>query len=84
MRMKQKMTKNEAEYEAFIFNLGLAQKLGVENLKVYLDSELVSGYINGNLEVKDSRLKELSKEVQELILKFRKVEVRIIRKELNT
>ena len=48
-----------------------------------MDSELVLGHINGKFEVKESRLKELSKKVQELMTKFIKVEVMKIRRELN-
>ena len=47
------MINSETKYEALIFGLGLAQKLGVQILKVYLDSELVSGHINENFEVKE-------------------------------
>ena len=42
-RLEKKMTNNEAEDEALIYGLELALKFGVQNLKVLLDSELVSG-----------------------------------------
>ena len=51
------MTNNEAEYEALLYNLELALKLGVQNLKVFLDSELVSGQINRIFRAKDERMK---------------------------
>ena len=38
MRMKRKITNNEVEYKALIFGLELAQTLGIQILKVYLDS----------------------------------------------
>ena len=41
-RLEKQMTNNEVEYEALIYGLELALKLGVQNLKVLLDSELVS------------------------------------------
>ena len=51
------MTNNEVEYEALIYNLELALKLGVRNLKVLLDSELVFGQVNKIFEAKDQRMK---------------------------
>ena len=47
------MTNNEAEYEALIYGLELALKLGVQNLKVLLDSKLVFEQVNKFFEVKD-------------------------------
>ena len=41
-RLEKQMTNNEVEYEALIYGLELALKLGVQNLKVLLESELVS------------------------------------------
>ena len=51
------MTNNEAEYKALLYGLELALKLEVQNAKVYLDLELVSGHVNGVFEVKDKRMK---------------------------
>ena len=51
------MTNNEAEHEALPYGLKLALKLGVQNLKVYLDSKLVSGYVNGVFEAKNKRMR---------------------------
>ena len=56
-RLEKQMTNNEAEYEALIYGLELALKLGVQNLKVLLDSELVSGQVNKTFETKDQRMK---------------------------
>ena len=37
-RLEGQMTNNEAEYEALLYDLELALKLGIQNLKVYVDS----------------------------------------------
>ena len=37
-QLEKQMTNNKAEYEALIYGLELALKLGVQNLKVLLDS----------------------------------------------
>ena len=55
-RLEKQMTNNEAEYNALLYGLKLALKLGVQNLKVFLDSKLVSRQINGIFEAKDKRM----------------------------
>ena len=45
-RLEEPMTNNDVEYKALIYGLELALKLGVQNLKVLLDSNLVSGQVN--------------------------------------
>ena len=47
------MTNTEAKYENFIYGLELALKLGVQNLRVFLDSRLGLGHVNGVFETKD-------------------------------
>ena len=55
--LEEPMTNNDAEYKALIYGLELALKLGVQNLKVLLDSELVSWQVNRIFEAKDQRMK---------------------------
>ena len=50
------MMNNDVEYEALIYGLELALKLGVQNLKVLLDSELVFGQVNRVFKAKDQGL----------------------------
>ena len=45
-RLEKHMKNDEAEYETLLYGLKLALKQGVKNLKVFLDSELVSGHVN--------------------------------------
>ena len=45
-QLEEQMTNNEAEYEALLYGLELAIKLGVKNLRVFLDSGLVSRHMN--------------------------------------
>ena len=53
LRRERNLTNNEAEYEALLFGLELALKLGAHYLKVNLDSELVSGQLIEMFKVKD-------------------------------
>ena len=53
MRLDEKMTNNEAEYEALLYGLELALRLGVQYLKINLDSELVFGQLVETFEAKN-------------------------------
>ena len=69
------MKNNEAEYEALIYGLELALKLGVQNLKVLLNSELVSRQVNKTFEAKDQRMKLYCDKVVQLMKCFRRIDV---------
>ncbi|CAA0805864.1 Rho GTPase-activating protein 7, partial [Striga hermonthica] len=49
-------TNNEAEYEALLSGLKLAESMNVTHLKVFSDSQLLVNQINGSYEVKEPRL----------------------------
>lgn len=52
-------TNNEAEYEALIYALRLAQGFTNGELQCFLDSELVVKQLNGEYQVRNPRLEEL-------------------------
>ena len=78
------MTNNEAEYEALLYGLELALRLGVRHITINLDSELVSGQLSGSFEVKDSRMRSYRDTVKSLLTEFRFVEIKAIKRELNS
>ncbi|CAA0810887.1 Polynucleotidyl transferase- ribonuclease H-like superfamily protein, partial [Striga hermonthica] len=49
-------TNNEAEYEALLSGLNLAESMNVKQLKFFSDSQLLVNQINGLYEVKEPRL----------------------------
>jgi len=49
-------TNNEAEYEAVIAGLSLAENLGAKNLEVRSDSQVVVGHIQGGSEAKGEKM----------------------------
>jgi len=66
-------TNNQAEYRALIAALEKAAELGVEEVEVNLDSELVVKQINGKYRVKNAALKLLyqrAKQLQGLLHSF--------------
>lgn len=44
-----KVSNNEAEYEALIIGLHLAKELGVQDIKVFTDSQLIIGQLRASM-----------------------------------
>ena len=63
-------TNNEAEYNALIFALEKICEIGVNNIIIHSDSELLVRQLNGVYKVKNPRIKELYDKVQDLIKNF--------------
>ncbi|HEX5456593.1 MAG TPA: reverse transcriptase-like protein [Candidatus Saccharimonadales bacterium] len=66
-------TNNQAEYQALLEGLRLAESLGVRRLSVYMDSELIVKQINGFYKIKNADLKPHYDKVQDLAGKFKEV-----------
>ena len=77
-------TNNEAEYAALILGLEEALSGGHKTIEVFLDSELLVRQINGVYRVKNSRLKELMKEVQRYLALFDAYTVKHVPRGENT
>ncbi len=60
-------TNNQAEYRAVITALEKAVKLGIKDVELRADSELVIKQINGRYKVKNTALRPLYQEVVKLI-----------------
>ncbi|GJX51427.1 reverse transcriptase domain-containing protein [Tanacetum coccineum] len=54
MRFRFEATNNEAEYEALIAGLRIAEKMGIKNLQANVDSRLVANQVNGSYIAKES------------------------------
>ena len=58
-------TNNEVEYEVLIARLDLAKAVGVENLVVYCDSQVVTSQVNEDYECKNERMKKYLEHVKD-------------------
>lgn len=76
-------TNNVAEYEALLAGLRAARALGVEELLVRADSELVVKQMRGEYRVKHPNLKPLFVAAQELVRGFSKVRFEHVRRADN-
>jgi ribonuclease HI len=77
-------TNNVAEYRALLAGLERALALGVVRLEVRADSELMIKQLRGDYQVKNARLVPLYREARRLLGRFERVELKHVRRELNT
>jgi ribonuclease HI len=76
-------TNNVAEYSALIAGLDKAVELGVRELEVISDSELMVKQMRGEYKVKNEALRELSLRAAQLARKLDRVTYTAVRREQN-
>ncbi len=76
-------TNNVAEYRGLVAGLAKALELGVTNLEVVSDSELVVKQMRGEYKVKNEALKELSVEAARLARQLGRVRYTAVRRARN-
>ncbi|XP_070013132.1 uncharacterized protein [Nicotiana sylvestris] len=64
------ITNNEAEYEAMIAGLELARELGIEQIVIKSDSQLVVNQMQGTYIAREARMQQYLEKVRELVRKF--------------
>jgi probable phosphoglycerate mutase len=76
-------TNNVAEYRALIAGLEKAVELGIDELEVLSDSELLVKQMQGEYRVKNEALRELNDEANSLERKLGRVRYKAVRREHN-
>ena len=76
-------TNNEAEYRAVIAALKMAQKLGVQQVELRSDSELLVRQVNGQYKVKAAGIRPFYIEVKQIQEQFESCVLIHIPRELN-
>jgi ribonuclease HI len=76
-------TNNVAEYRGAIAALEKARELGIDELELRMDSELVVRQLQGRYRVKEPSLMTLKSHVDRLLRGFRSVQVSHVRREEN-
>ncbi|GJR42446.1 reverse transcriptase domain-containing protein [Tanacetum coccineum] len=71
MRFRFEATNNEAEYEALIAGLWIAEQMGVKNLQENVDSRLVANQVNGSYVAKESVIVQYLEKVKTLASNFK-------------
>ncbi|XP_072084723.1 uncharacterized protein [Arachis hypogaea] len=75
---------NQAEYEALLAGLKLAQQLKIPHITAYCDSSLVVHQIKGEYQIKDPLLEKYWLITKDLISKFNKFDIIHVNREQNT
>nr|GEY35383.1 reverse transcriptase domain-containing protein [Tanacetum cinerariifolium] len=78
LRFKFGATNNEAEYEALIFRLRIAEQMGVKNLQANVDSRLVANQVNGMYVAKEVDMIRYLEKVRTLTNNFKAFSIRQI------
>jgi ribonuclease HI len=76
-------TNNVAEYRALVEGLGKAVEVGIDELEVVSDSELVVHQMRGEWKIKKDTLRSLWDEAQDLAGRIAKVRYTAVRREHN-
>jgi ribonuclease HI len=76
-------TNNHAEYMGLILGLRRARELGVREIEVYADSELMIRQLSGRYKVKADNLKDLHRQAVALLAAFDRVKLAHVPREMN-
>ena len=71
LRLQFSTTNNEAEYEALVTGLCLAREMGLQQLRVYSDSQLVVSQVRGDYQAKGKNMVVYLKVAREQLRSFR-------------
>ncbi|GJR95458.1 reverse transcriptase domain-containing protein [Tanacetum coccineum] len=76
-------TNNEAEYEALIADLQIAEQMGVKNLQANVDSRLVANQVNGSYVAKESGMVQYLEKVKTLTSNFKEFSIKQVPRSEN-
>jgi ribonuclease HI len=76
-------TNNVAEYRALLLGLACARKLGVDDIEVVNDSELIAKQVNGQYKVKHAAMKPLYLDAMAALRGFERWRVRTVPRARN-
>ncbi|GKF55428.1 reverse transcriptase domain-containing protein, partial [Tanacetum coccineum] len=82
-RFRFEATNNEAEYEALITGLRIAEQMGVKNLQANVDSWLVANQVNGSYVAKESGMVQYLEKVKTLTSNFKEFSIKKVPRSEN-
>ncbi|GJY86858.1 reverse transcriptase domain-containing protein [Tanacetum coccineum] len=83
LRFRFDATNNEAEYEALIAGLRIAEQMGVKNLQANVDSRLVANQVNGTYVAKEAGMIRYLEKVRTLTSSFKAFSIRQVPRSEN-
>ncbi|KAL0301724.1 UNVERIFIED_CONTAM: Ribonuclease HI [Sesamum radiatum] len=78
-----KASNNEAEYEALVIGMRMAQDVGALHLLAYSDSQLIVKQVSGEYEAKEKSMVQYLQQIEELKTKFKSFQLQQIPMEEN-
>ncbi|GKF03317.1 reverse transcriptase domain-containing protein, partial [Tanacetum coccineum] len=75
LRFEINASNNEAEYEALVAGLHIAEQIGIKNLEAKVDSCLVANQINGSYVAKEQSMIQYLEKAKALISSFKKFSI---------
>ncbi|XP_072061941.1 uncharacterized protein [Arachis hypogaea] len=78
------VSNNQAEYEALIAGLKLAEEVGATKVVVFIDSQVVTSQISGEYKGKDPNMKRYLNKTLDYLRRFSETEVKHITQDLNS
>ncbi|GJS73102.1 reverse transcriptase domain-containing protein [Tanacetum coccineum] len=83
MRFRFEAINNEADYEALIAGLRIAEQMGVKNLQANVDSRLVANQVNGSYIAKESGMVQYLEKVKTLASNFNEFSIKQVPRSEN-
>ncbi|GKC83376.1 reverse transcriptase domain-containing protein [Tanacetum coccineum] len=83
LRFKFETTNNEAEYEALLAGLRIAQEMEIVNLAIFVDSQLLVNQVKGIYAAKQPAIREYLQRTKETLRRFRSYTIEHIRRNQN-
>ncbi|GJY88408.1 reverse transcriptase domain-containing protein [Tanacetum coccineum] len=83
LRSRFDATNNEAEYEALIAGLKIAEQMGVKNLQANVDSRLVANQVNGTYVAKETDMIRYLEKVKTLTSSFKAFSIKQVPRSEN-
>ncbi|XP_022007808.1 uncharacterized protein LOC110907084 [Helianthus annuus] len=83
LRLEFKSSNNEAEYEALLAGLRLAQRVGAKNVIAHVDSLLVANQVNGEYKAREANMIEYLEQVRQAMALFEACRVEHIPRSKN-
>ncbi|GJX84004.1 reverse transcriptase domain-containing protein [Tanacetum coccineum] len=83
LRFRFNATNNEAEYEALIAGLKIAELMGVKNLQANVDSRLVANQVNGTYVAKETNMVRYLEKVKTLTSSFKAFSIKQVPRSEN-
>ncbi|GJX64238.1 reverse transcriptase domain-containing protein [Tanacetum coccineum] len=82
-RFESETTNNEAEYKALLVGLCIAAEMKIQELAIFIDSQLVANHVKGLFEARHPIIKQYMEKTKEIVKSFSSYSIEHIRRDHN-